>query len=112
MERQLPDDPWAFIQASVRGGRLYWTYHVNRRLPGRYIPRQAVIDAVATDQLVDAYPAANDLPSYLILAHDGHDAFHLVLAIDLAGDHGKVVTAYRPSLHEWQADVKTRRTPR
>jgi hypothetical protein len=69
MERQLPDDPWAFIQASVRGGRLYWTYHVNRRLPGWYIPRQAVIDAVATGQLVDAYPAANDLPSYLILWH-------------------------------------------
>jgi hypothetical protein len=32
MERQLPDDPLAFIQASVQGGRLYWTYHVNMRL--------------------------------------------------------------------------------
>jgi hypothetical protein len=48
MERQLPDDPLAFIQASVQGGRLYWTYHVNMRLQGRYIPRQAVIDAVDT----------------------------------------------------------------
>lgn len=39
MERQLPDDPVAFIQASVRDGRLYWTYHVNMHLHGRYLSR-------------------------------------------------------------------------
>jgi Domain of unknown function (DUF4258) len=112
MDRQLPDDPLAFIQASVRGGRLYWTYHVNMRLQGRYIPRQAVIDAVDTYQLVEAYPADKHLPSYLVLARDGNDAFHLLFAIDLEGDNVRVVTAYRPSMDEWEADLKTRRTPR
>ena len=75
MDRHLPDDPLGFIQASVRGGRLYWTYHVNMRLQRRYIPRQAVIDAVDTYQLVEAYPADKYLPSYLILARSGNDAF-------------------------------------
>ena len=112
MERQLPDDPLAFIQASVRGGRLYWTYHVNMRLQGRYIPRQAVIDAVDTYQLVEAYPADKYLPSYLILAYSGNDAFHLLFAVDSEGDNVRVVTAYRPSLDEWESDLKTRRTPR
>jgi hypothetical protein len=82
------------------------------RLQGRYIPRQAVIDAVDSYQLVEAYPADNYLPSYLILARYGHDAFHLLFAIDIAGDNVRVVTTYRLSLDEWEVDLKTRRTPR
>jgi hypothetical protein len=82
------------------------------RLQGRDIPRQAIVDAVDTYQLVESYPTDKYLPSYLILARDGHDAFHLLLAIDLSGDHVRVVTAYRPSRDKWEADLTTRRTPR
>ena len=65
-----------------------------------------------TYQLVEAYPADKYLPSYLILARSGNDAFHLLFAVDIEGDNVRVVTAYRPSLDEWEADLKTRRTPR
>ncbi|HXH14360.1 MAG TPA: DUF4258 domain-containing protein [Alphaproteobacteria bacterium] len=112
MDRYLPDDPLAFLQGSVRGGRFYWPYHVNMRLQGRYISRQAIIDAVDTYQLVEAYPTDKYLPSYLILARSGHDAFHLLFAIDFEGDNVRVITAYRPSLDEWEADLTTPRTPR
>jgi len=87
MDRQLLDDPLAFIQASVRGGRIFWTYHVNMGLQGRYIRRQAVIDTVDTYQLVEAYPVDKYLPSHLILARYGHDAFHSLFAIDIGGDN-------------------------
>jgi hypothetical protein len=46
------------------------------------------------------------------LARSGNDAFHILFAIDLEGDNVRVVTVYRPSLDEWEADLKTRRTPR
>jgi uncharacterized protein DUF4258 len=99
------------MQRSVRGGRLYGTYPVNMCLQGRDIPRQAVVEAVDPDQLVEAYPTDQYRPSYLILARFDNDAFPLVWAIDLAGDHVRVGTAYRPSLDEWDADLTTRRTP-
>jgi hypothetical protein len=81
------------------------------RLQGRYIPRQAIIDAVDTYELVEVYPTDKYLPSYLILARYGQDAFHILFAIDTEGDNVRVVTAYRPSMDEWEADLKTRRTP-
>ncbi|GIX48305.1 MAG: hypothetical protein KatS3mg131_2516 [Candidatus Tectimicrobiota bacterium] len=34
----------------------------------------------------------------------GHDAFHLLFAVDLEGDNVRVVTAYRPSLNEREED--------
>jgi hypothetical protein len=63
-------------------------------------------------QLVEAYPADKYLASDLILACYGHDAFHRLCAIEIEGDTVRVVTAYRPSMDEWEADLNTRRTPR
>ena len=89
-----------------------WTYHVNMRLAGRFIPREVILAAVAMYDLVEAYPDDKYLPSYLILARRDHDAFHVLFAADVPGDNVRVVTAYRPDPGEWQPDLKTRRTHR
>jgi hypothetical protein len=111
-DRPFPDNPLAFTQACVRERRILWTYHVNMRLQGRYIPRQVIFEAVDTYELVEAYPQDKYLPSYLILAQHSSGAFHALFATDMAGDNVRVVTAYRPSADEWEADGKTRRTRR
>jgi hypothetical protein len=86
-----------------------WTYHVNMRLAGRFISRGVVLDAVASYEMVEAYPDDKYLPSYLILARQGADAFHVRFAADVSGDNVRVVTSYRPDPGEWQPDLKTRR---
>jgi hypothetical protein len=53
---KLPDDPLRFIQACVGNRRVLWTYHVNMRLKGRFIPRKAILDAVESYEIVEAYP--------------------------------------------------------
>ena len=111
-ERRLPDDPVGFIQDRVRRGRILWTYHVSMRLAGRFIPREAILAAVTTYQLVEAYPDDKYFPSYLILARHGSDAFHVMFATDVEGDNVRVVTSYRPDPGEWQADLKARRPKR
>ena len=73
-----------------------WTYHVNMRLAGRFIPREVILAAVDSYDLVEAYPDDKYLPSYLILARHGADAFHVLFATDVAGDNVRVVTSYRP----------------
>ena len=89
-----------------------WRYHVNLRLAGRFIPRESILAAVASYELVEAYPEDKYLPSYLILARHDRDAFHVLFAADVQGDNVRVVTAYRPDPGEWQPDFKTRRPRR
>ncbi len=79
------------------------------RLQGRYIAREAILNAVDTYELVESYPEDKYLPSYLVLADDGGAPFHVLFATDIAGDNVRVVTAYRPSASEWEADWKMRR---
>ena len=85
---------------------------MNIRLAGRFIPREAILAAVATYEVVEAYPDGKYLPSYLILARDGPDVFHVLFATDVEGDNVRVVTSYRPDPGEWQADLKARRPNR
>ena len=110
VDRQFPEDPVAFIQACVRKRQILWTYHVNMRLQGRHITRETILDAVDTYKLVESYPQDKYLPSYLVLAHDGSEAFHVLFATDVAEENVRVVTAYRPSTDEWEGEGKTRRT--
>ena len=106
----VPDNPLVFIQVCVRARRVLWTYHVNMRLSGRFIPRNAILDAVDSYEVIEAYPTDKYLPSYLILGRSSGDVFHVLFAVDLEEDNVRVVTAYRPSTDEWNADMKTRRT--
>ena len=111
-DRNLPGDPLRFIQECIRTQRVLWTYHVNMRLKGRFIPRDAILDAVGSYEMVEAYPGNKYLPSYLVLAKSAGEAFHVLLAADLEGGNVRVVTAYRPSEVEWEDDWKTRRVQR
>ena len=108
-ERLLPGDPVRFIEDCLRRGRVLWTYHVNMRLAGRFIPRESILEALETLELVEAYPDDKYLPSYLVLGRAGPDAFHVLVAVDVESDNVRVVTAYRPDAGEWQDDLKTRR---
>lgn len=111
-EDRVPEDPVGFVQDHVRRGLILWTYHVNMRLAGRFISREAILAAVDAYQLVEAYPDDKYLPGYLILARRGEESFHVLFAVDVAGDNVRVVTSYRPDPGEWQADLKTRRPSR
>jgi hypothetical protein len=82
------------------------------RLAGRFIPRETILAALATYELVESYPEDKYLPSYLILARHTGEAFHVLFAVDVQGDNVRVVTAYRPEPGEWQPDLKTRRRRR
>jgi hypothetical protein len=80
------------------------------RLKGRFIAREAILAAVDTYELVEAYPDDKYLPSYLVFARHGSDCFHMLFAADVQGDHVRVVTAYRPDPIEWEEDLKHRRS--
>ena len=108
-ERKFPADPLSFIRECLRGGRILWTYHVNMRLGRRFIAREAIISAAESYEVVEAYPDDKYFPSYLLLGRAGDDAFHVLFGTDIDGQNVRIVTAYHPSLGEWEPDLKTRR---
>ena len=110
-ELKLPDDPLQFIKARLRARRIYWTYHVNMRIEGRHITRDEILQAIDSYEAIESYPDDKYLPSYLLLGHSAQTAFHVLFAVDVEGDHVRIVTAYRPDPEEWEADMRTRRRP-
>ena len=108
-ERNLPDDPVAFIRECLRGGRILWTYHVNMHLGQRFIARETIIAAAGSYEVVEAYPEDKYFPSFLLLGRQGEEAFHALFGADVNGQNVRVITAYYPSLEEWEEDLKTRR---
>jgi len=108
----IPNDPLVFIQDCVRGRRLFWTYHVNMRMQNRYIPRQTILDAVDHYEMIESYPEDKYLPSYLVLARDNTNIFHVLFATDLEHNNARIITSYRPDPSKWHPDFKTRRRKR
>lgn len=108
-ERKLPEDPLEFIRRCAQQRKLFWTYHVNMRLRGRFIARRAILESIDDYEIIGEYPMDKYLPSYLVYSQHGGDIFHILFAADVEGDNVRIVTAYRPSSEEWEADFKTRR---
>lgn len=102
----MPSDPLAFIRRCVRERKLLWTYHVNMRLGRRHITRDEILGAVDSYEIVESYPQDKYLPSYLLL---GANTFHVLFAVDVAGDNVRIVTAYRPDPNEWQPGLRERK---
>ncbi|MCU0575111.1 MAG: DUF4258 domain-containing protein [Syntrophobacteraceae bacterium] len=105
----IPEDPLGFIRRCVQEGKLLWTYHVNMRLKGRFIPRRAILDSLACYEIIEEYPKDKYFPSYLVYSVHEERVFHILFAVDTEGDNVRLITAYSPEPSEWEADLKTRR---
>ena len=99
-----------FIKSCVRGRRIRWTYHVNMRLKGRFIPRLAILSSLESYEIIERYAQDKYFPSYLVYAEHRAEVIHIQIATDLESDSITIVTAYRPSPEKWEEDLKTRRT--
>jgi len=108
-DRIIPDDPLAFIRRCVHERKIFRTYHVQMRLKGRTLSREALLQAVNTYEIIESYPDDKYLPSYLLYGDSQEGVCHLHIATDVAGDNVRVVTVYRPSTDEWESDWRTRR---
>lgn len=107
--RSLPSDALAFIQRCVRERKVYWTYHVNMRLAGRFISREELLGATESYEVIESYPEDKYLPSYLVWATSEGGPFHVLFGADVDEGNVRIVTAYRPNHDEWEPDLRTRK---
>jgi hypothetical protein len=107
--RLIPDNPLDFIQRCVNEQRIFWTYHVNMRMKGRFIHRQIILDSIQHYEIIEEYPDDKYFPSYLVLSKYQDKVFHVLFAVDVEEKNVRIITAYYPSLNEWEEGYKTRR---
>jgi hypothetical protein len=109
LQHTIPKDPLEFILRCVSTRKIFWTYHVNMRLKGRFIPRSAIIDSNARFEIIEQYPQDKYLPSYLVRAEYQDNVLHILFAVDVKADNIRIITAYRPTLDEWEDGFRVRR---
>lgn len=98
-----------FIKSCIRDQKIHWTYHVNMRLKGRFIPREAILTSLATFEIIEEYPEDKYLPSYLIRAKYKEEIIHIQIAADIETNNIRIITTYKPTMDKWESDFKTRR---
>jgi hypothetical protein len=76
---------------------------------GRYIPREIILAAYSSYEVIVEYPGDKYLPVYLIYSEYQGEQIHILFAIDTEGDNVRIITAHRPSPTQWEEDFKTRR---
>ena len=99
----------AFIKRCFQQRKIGWTYHVNMRLGQRCITREQLFASIDTFQIIEEYQEDRFLPCYLLFAELESRAVHIVVAVDEAEDNIRIVTAYEPDPHLWDASFKLRR---
>ena len=79
------------------------------RLKGRSISRHAIVDSYHRYEIIDQYPQDKYLPSYLVRSEYENDILHILFAVDVKADNIRIITAYRPTLDDWEDGFRIRR---
>ena len=80
------------------------------RLQQRALTAEMVRNAIATLEIVEAYPQDKYLPSFLVRGESEGSVFHAQIATDVEGKNIRIVTMYTPDPEEWDEGLRVRRT--
>ena len=88
--------------------KIKWTTHILMRLQKRNINPSDVRNCIMTGKIIEQYPTDYPYPSCLTLGHDmGSRYLHVV--VGSGGGFIWLITAYHPTLNEWESDFTTRK---
>lgn len=96
------------IRALCGTDHVVWSAHCLKRLQQRSIRIADVEYAMANGEIIEDYPTDFPFPSCLVFGITrAGQTLHVVCAVGEGSLF--VITAYRPDLDHWEADLKTRK---
>lgn len=95
------------IRELIKQNRIFWSGHIIKRMAIRGIKIKDVIECVNNGEFIEEYKEDFPYPSCLILGFVNDKGLHVVWGI--GEKQVWMITAYYPSLEEWENDLKTRR---
>jgi hypothetical protein len=90
-----------------RNDKIIWTLHALKRIRKRKISPKSVIDTILSGEIIKQYQTDKPFPSCLIFNKNTDTPLHAVVSSDNKNVY--IVTAYYPTLNEWENDYKTRK---
>lgn len=79
------------------------------RLQQRRLTTGMIRNAMATLEILEAYPQDKYLPSFLVRGESEACVFHAQIATDVEGENIRIVTMYTPDPKEWDEGLRSRR---
>jgi hypothetical protein len=79
------------------------------RLQQRALTAGIIGDAMATLEILEAYPQDKYLPSFLVRGESEGCIFHAQIATDVEGGNIRIVTMYTPDPNEWDEGLRFRK---
>ena len=97
----------ADLRILCREEKVKWSLHALKRIRQRKILSGTVIDAILSGEIIEQYKDDKYFPSCLVFNCDYDNPVHAVVSI--ADEKVNIITAYNPTLNEWENDYKTRK---
>ena len=97
------------LQKVIGSGNFEWRKHALQRTAERGIPQKAIFDVFLYGEQIENYPEDTPYRSALFLGWYEGKPLHVVVALDEGNNWAYIITAYEPSMEEFEPDFKTRR---
>lgn len=88
---------------------VQFTRHAKRRMAERFIDPEDVLYVVRHGAAIEEHPDDPRGQSCLMLAFVGDRPIHVVVGIAGAPEVCEIISAYEPTLDEWEPDYRTRK---
>ncbi len=95
------------LRALCQDEKIKWTIHALKRIRERKISAGTVIDTIMTGNIIKQYQDDKPFPSCLIFYGASEPPLHVVASSD--GVSVYIITAYIPTIDEWESDYVTRK---
>ncbi|MBS1249484.1 MAG: hypothetical protein MAG431_01064 [Chloroflexi bacterium] len=98
----------AQMQNRIRQREIQWRLHALEQMMKRDISRKTVRSVLLHGERIEDYPDDWPLPSALFLGWAKDRPIHVVAAFDKIAKIVYIVTAYEPTLDQFESDFRTR----
>jgi len=95
------------LRVMCHDNQIKWTSHALKRIRERNISSKDVISTITNGTAFVHYYDDKPFPSYLIFNGDKKSPLHVVASTD--DETVYIITAYIPTLEEWENDFMTRK---
>lgn len=87
---------------------LIYQKHAFRRMAERLIPPHIVRQVLSSGEIIETYPDDLPYPSYLLFTYVDKRPIHVVTADNHEMKVTHIITAYQPSVVEWETGFRKR----
>jgi len=99
------------VRELIRQRRILWKRHALERILERGLTRAIVLDILLNGELIEDYSDDRPFPGGLFLGWNRKQPLHVVVTLEVQENIVAVITAYEPTIEQFEPDFRTRRKP-